>query len=209
MEKQKKVRSPLGRFFGGLALAVIALGVFLFLASHSLNFFQFTFSADQQVYSYLGILLTSGGAVGWLMVFMWNAETVIQRGTALIMMIVALLAELVTAVYDMQYAAVYSKIELMPEELKTMTTIVGVFGLVTGVALVAYTAGDRIKFAFKDTDGDGIIDLLDPEPNTPRQRPQERPQQPQSRRNEFAPVHSETKAETLADEDFPQGQGKS
>lgn len=157
-----KTKSKLGRFFGYLSLAVISIGVFVFLASHSLNFFQFTFTEQDEIYSWLGLLLTSGGVIGWLAVFVWLADTTLQKGISLIMMLVALAGEMITAVFDMQNNAMYSTgLQFLPQELKTMTMLIGILGAVTGLALIGYAAGDKIIDAFKDDDGDGIPNIID------------------------------------------------
>ena len=136
----------------------------VFLGSHSLNFFQFTFTSADAIYSWLGLLLTSVGAVFWLGIFLWNADTTLRKAIALIMMVVSLAGEMVTAVFDMQNAAVYaSGFQFLPEEIKTMTEVIGYLGAFTGLMLIAYAAGDRIAEEFKDHDGDGVPNYRDPD----------------------------------------------
>ncbi len=157
-----KTKSKLGKFFGYVSLGVISVGVFLFLASHSLNFFQFTFTEQDEIYSWLGLLLTSGGVIGWMAVFAWLADTTLQKGVSLIMMLVALAGEMVTAVFDMQNNAMYAGgLTFLPQELKTMTMLIGILGAVTGLSLIAYAIGDKILDAFKDDDSDGIPNFID------------------------------------------------
>lgn len=158
-----KKGSPLGKFFGYIALASISIGVFLFLAKHSLNFFQFTFKDSDVLYSWLGLLMTSAGAIGWLAVFIWLADTTTRKGISLVMMLVALAGEMVTAIFDMQNNGQYaSGFQYTPQELENMTFAIGILGAVTGIALIAYAAGDKIIAEFKkDTDGDGIPDFMD------------------------------------------------
>lgn len=162
-----KKSSPFGKFFGYIALASISIGVFLFLAKHSLNFFQFTFKDSDVIYSWLGLLLTSAGAIGWLAIFIWLADTTTRKGISLIMMLVALAGEMVTAVFDMQNNGQYaSGFQFSPQELDNMTFAVGILGAATGLALIAYAAGDMILAEFKkDKDGDGIPDFVDPVDN--------------------------------------------
>jgi hypothetical protein len=149
-----------------MALGVISIGVMIFLGSHSLNFFQYTFTGNDQLFAWLGLLLTSVGAVAWLGVFLWNADTKLRQAISLIMMLVALAGEMITAVFDMQNSALYaSGFQFLPEELKQMTQIIGYLGAFTGIMLIAYTAGDAIIYAFKDNDGDGIINILDKTPD--------------------------------------------
>lgn len=178
------MKSKLGRVFGNMALGLISIGVLLFLGSHSLNFFQFTFTAQNQIYSWLGLLLTSGGAIGWLVVFLSIADTPLRKATALIMCAIGFVGEMVTAVFDMQYAAVYSTgFQFQPDELRTMTTVIGILGLVTGLALAAYAAGDKIIEAFGDDDGDGIPNYKDRDYKPRQQRPAYAQTAPQVQQN--------------------------
>src|SRR3990167_10829193 len=106
--RNKRTASPLGKVFGYMALAIISIGVMVFLGSHSLNFFTYTFKADDAIFAWLGLLLTSVGAVFWLGIFLWNADTVLRQAISLIMMLVSLAGEMLTAVFDMQNAASYA-----------------------------------------------------------------------------------------------------
>jgi hypothetical protein len=145
----------------------------IFLGSHSLNFFTYTFTNDDALFAWLGLLLTSVGAVFWLGIFLWNADTTLRQAIALIMRVVALAGEMITAVFDMQNSALYaSGFQFLPEEMKQMTEVIGYLGAFTGVMLILYSAGDAIVNAFKDDDGDGTINLVDPDykpTETPKQ----------------------------------------
>lgn len=152
-------------FFGYVAIGVITLGVLLFLGSHSLNFFQFTFTDDDAIYAWLGLLLTSGGVIGWLVVFETLAKSVIQKGIALIMMVIGLLGEMATAVFDMRYSATYGSFNFTDAELGQMTLIIGLLGAITGFCLIAFFAGDHIVKAFQDDDKDGIPNWRDKQDN--------------------------------------------
>ena len=177
--------SKLGKVFGYMALTTISIGVMIFLGSHSLNFFQFTFTAADAIYSWLGLLLTSLGAVFWLGVFLWNADTTLRKAIALIMMVVSLAGEMITAVFDMQNAAVYaSGFQFLPEEIKTMTEVIGYLGAFTGLMLIAYAAGDRIVEEFGDADGDGVPNYKDNDYKGKSNRPNNPPQNPPKPRQE-------------------------
>lgn len=164
-----KQKSKLARFFGNIALYVITGGVMLFLGKHSLNFFTMSFTGSDEIYAWLGLLLTSGGAVLWLVVFIGLADTVIRKGTAIIMMVIAAIGEFLTAGFDMYVNTLLANgaFAFQPEEIKMMATAVAALGLLTGFALIAYTAGDAIVEAFKDDDGDGIPNIIDREDNRP------------------------------------------
>ena len=158
-----KKGSKLGKAISTVGLAVLAIGVMVFLGKHSLNFFLATFGAGDAVYAWLGLLLTSGGAVIWLYIFLNLADTTIRKAVTLIMMIVALVGEFATASFDMWLHG--SGVVLAPEDIRTMTTVVGALGLFAGLALVIYAAGDAIVEAFSDSDGDGIPNIIDHKDN--------------------------------------------
>jgi hypothetical protein len=152
------------RILAYFGLVVLSIGVLLFLGKHSLNFFMFTFSGDDELYAWAGLLLTSIGAVLWMIIFKWLAETKLQKTIALVMMFIALLGEFVTAGFDMYMQAMFADgFEFLPEELRSMTIVVSGLGLITGLALVLHFTGDSILEAFKDDDKDGIPNIIDPD----------------------------------------------
>ena len=152
-------------YFG---LGVLTIGVLLFLGKHSLNFFIFTFSGDDELYAWAGLLLTSIGAILWMFVFKWLAETKLQKTVSLVMMFIALMGEFITAGFDMYMQAMFSGgFEFLAEELRTISVVVSGLGLVTGLALVIHFTGDQILEAFKDDDKDGIPNILDNKPARP------------------------------------------
>ena len=149
---------------GYLSLIVLTVGVLLFLGKHSLNFFMFTFQGQDELFAWVGLLLTSVGAIAWLVVFKWLAGSNIQKLAALSMMVVALIGEFVTASFDIYMNGLQAgSFEFAPDEIKIMSYVVALLGLLAGIALVAYTAGDSIIEAFKDDDGDGTRNIFDPD----------------------------------------------
>lgn len=156
-------KNSLGKFFGHAALLIITIGVMLFLGKHSLNFFTISFTGEDELFAWLGLLLTSGGVIGWLLVFLYLADTTIKRGVTLIMMVIAALGEFATAGFDMYLNAMKLEegFQFAPEEIRTMATLIALLGLFTGFALIAYVAGDYIAEAFGDEDGDGTPNAID------------------------------------------------
>lgn len=152
---------------GYLGLGVLTIGVLLFLGKHSLNFFTFTFSGSDQLYAWMGLLLTSIGAIIWLWIFKFTDGTRLQKTVALVMMFTALLGEFVTAGFDIYMEAMKATgFTFTPEETRMMSIVVSALGLLTGLALIAHFAGDTIIEEFKkDKDGDGIPDIIDPVDN--------------------------------------------
>ena len=161
---------------GHLGLAVLTIGVLLFLGKHTLNFFVFTFGASDILYAWMGLLLTSVGAIIWLWIFKFTDGTRLQKTVALVMMFVALLGEFVAASFDIyMQGMVKDGFSFQPEEIRNMSIVVAGLGLATGLALVAHFAGDTIVAELKkDKDGDGIPDFVDPVDNRPvvRQLPE-------------------------------------
>lgn len=152
---------------GYFGLGILTIGVLLFLGKHSLNFFTFTFGATDQLYAWMGLLLTSIGAIIWLWIFKFTDGTRLQKTVALVMMFVALLGEFVTAGLDIyMQAMVKDGFNFAPTEIRMMSIIVSALGLFTGLAIVIHFAGDTIIEEFKkDKDGDGIPDFIDPVDN--------------------------------------------
>ena len=203
----------LGEFFGYATIGMITLGVLIFLASHSLSFFKFTFTAQNQIYSWLGLLLTSGGAIGWLVVFETLAKTNLRRGIALTMMVVGILGEMATAVFDMQYSAQYGTgFQFKVEELNQMTMLVGILGALTGLALIMFFSGDNIIEAFtKDENKNGVPDWMEKKNKEQNQQQNQRPQQPsqQPQRQYASDAEELAQLQKRIEELAPKEQGKS
>jgi hypothetical protein len=68
-----------------VAFYLIAIGLMVYAALRSLHFIQMSLPADQQMLGYLGLLATSGGMIGWLLVFLHKAQGVGQRVTSFLM----------------------------------------------------------------------------------------------------------------------------
>lgn len=205
--------SKLAKFFGNLALGVVTIGVMLFLGKHSLNLFMFTFQGNDELFAWLGLLLTSGGVVCWLAIFMWLADSVIRRGVSITMMFVAAFGEFMTAGADMYLNSLkVANFAWTENDLRTMTIAVAALGLLTGLALIVYAVGDAIVWAFQDDDKDGKINLVDRTDNRKQnkgstmpanapQKPQGAPQQqnqPQHSLDEFLRVSGLTKEQARA-----------
>ncbi len=156
-------QSKLGKVMSMIGLGLLTIGVMLFLGKHSLNFFISTFAGQDEIYAWLGLLLTSGGAIIWLYIFLNLADTPIRKAVTLIMMAVALIGEFATAGFDMYMTG--AGVVLAPVDIKMMSTVVAGLGLLAGGALVAYAAGDAIVKAFADDDGDGIPNAFDKHDN--------------------------------------------
>ena len=143
-------KSPMGKYFAAAMMIIIAIGVMLFLGKHSLNFFTWTFGSGDDIYAYLGLLLTSIGAVGWLLDFLYMADTDLRKTVAIVMTAISLLGELAAAGFDMYVSALGMINTTMTEtDIRNMTIVVALLGFIHGVALVIYIAGDEIGHAWK------------------------------------------------------------
>lgn len=141
---------------------LIAAAVLVFLGAESLNFFTYTTPKDQPYLAYLGFGLTSIAFIGYMIIFLWDADTPLKKSIALIMMVVCLFGELATAGFGMQINAWQKNgFTLTQDAFDTMIMFVRVLGMAHGIALVGYFAGEQIISAFKDDDGDGVPNAFD------------------------------------------------
>lgn len=91
------------KFVALVAFFVIGGGLLVYAASRSLDFVQTTLPANDQVLGYFALLATSGGMIGWLLVFLYRADGIIQRGTALLMVLIDFLGEAALFTMDTLY----------------------------------------------------------------------------------------------------------
>jgi hypothetical protein len=91
------------KFVALVAFLVIGGGLLVYAASRSLDFVQTTLPANDQVLGYFALLATSGGMIGWLLVFLYRADGIIQRGTALLMVLIDFLGEAALFTMDTLY----------------------------------------------------------------------------------------------------------
>lgn len=146
----------------GLKFVLLA-AVAAFLALHSINLFKFVFPADQQYYAWLGFGLTGFGAVAYLIMFMWEGGTVLQRSVSLAMAIICSIGEVLAALFGMQIETWQKAgFTLTQNDFQSMLLIIGVLSIAHFFALITYFAGDKIGALLRDEDGDGIPDAVDP-----------------------------------------------
>ena len=91
------------KFVALVAFFVIGGGLLAYAASRSLDFVQTTLPAEDQVLGYFALLATSGGMIGWLLVFLYRADGIIQRGTALLMVLIDFAGEATLFTMDTLY----------------------------------------------------------------------------------------------------------
>jgi len=91
------------KFVALVAFLVIGGGLLVYAASRSLDFVQTTLPSNDQALGYFALLATSGGMIGWLLVFLYRADGIIQRGTALLMVLIDFLGEAALFTMDTLY----------------------------------------------------------------------------------------------------------
>ncbi len=194
---------------GFVAKAALVAVVLAFMGLHSINFFMFTFPAEQSYYAWLGFGLTGGGLVGYLIVFLWEADTVLRRWMSVIMIAVCGIGEILSALFGMQIES-WKKagFELTEQDFNTMLLAVGILAFAHFFSLVAYFAGDKVIELFGDEDGDGIRNINDRDykgnknkgsktPRTPQGAPNQQ-NQPQHSLDEFLRVTGLTRQQAQA-----------
>jgi predicted Na+-dependent transporter len=154
---------------GYLAITILVVTVSIFLGQHSVEFFQSTFAAENQSMGILGYMLTGGGFYLWMIIFLWMSNTQIEKATSLVMMVICLIGELATAIFNMySRTMVDSGFALTESDIKSMYLLVGALAVAHGVSLVIKFAGQQIADAFKDDDGDGVPNVFDRKDNRPK-----------------------------------------
>lgn len=148
--------------FVAMGLKVILTGViFAFLTSESLNFFEYVFPADQWYMAYAGLGLTSGAVLVYMYLFVFDTESNLQKTVALIMVLLSIVGELLTAGFGMQVEA-WKKagFEMMESDFQFMILAIRILMFVHAIAMVMYFAGDKVIAVF-DEDGNGVPDFLE------------------------------------------------
>lgn len=196
--KHMTVKKWIGAVLKGLLIAV----VLFFTATESINFFLFIFPAEQWYMAYTGFGLTIGAFVVYAYLFLNDADTSLKKTVALIMIIVGILGELLTAGYGMQIQAWKTAGWVMTEsDANFMIIIVRIMIFVHAAALLFYSFGEQVIHAFDDDDGDGTPNIVDRRDNRKNSTRVE---------NLPAPVAlaAETKAEALDASPNASGGGK-
>lgn len=108
----------------------ISLALLVYAAARSLEFVTATLPADQQIVGYLALAATSGGAVAWLLVFMYSAQGTGQKVIAGLMTGIDLLGEFALFTFEtLRSSGQAGMIEaLAPEEVQMV--ILGLSALI-------------------------------------------------------------------------------
>ncbi|OQY91138.1 MAG: hypothetical protein B6D38_00650 [Anaerolineae bacterium UTCFX1] len=118
------------KFVALVAFFVIGGGLLVYAASRSLDFVQSTLPVKDQVLGYFALLATSGGMIGWLLVFLYRADGIIQRGTALLMTLIDFIGEAALFTMDTLYRSGENGLvgQMTQDEIRTV--ILAMSGLI-------------------------------------------------------------------------------
>ncbi len=115
----------------------------------------------------LGYMLTGGGFFLWLIIFLWMSPKQLEKAVSMTMMIICLIGELATAIFNMYTKTMLDAgFRLTEGDIKSMYMIVGVLAIAHAVSLLIKFAGEQIYQAFQDDDKDGIPNIIDRLPRT-------------------------------------------
>jgi hypothetical protein len=150
------------RFLASALKFVLLSVVAAFLALHSINLFRFVFPADQQYLAWLGFGLTGFGAIAYLIMFLWEGSTVLQRSVSLAMAVICSIGEVLAALFGMQIESwTKAGFTLTENDFTSMLMVIGLLSIAHFFALIAYFAGDKIGELFADEDKNGIPDAFE------------------------------------------------
>lgn len=148
----------------GIAVEIsMAVVVFWFMWSQSLEFFNFVFPPDKWYLAWLGLGLTGGGLLSYFIILKrGRANTPAKRFIVLTMLGVCLVGEIFAAGFGMQVEAFKkSGLELNPAFIELMVNVVRGLGLFHGLALLGFFGWDDISAAWNDKNANGIPDRLE------------------------------------------------
>ena len=193
---------------------VLGIAMFIYLAYRTLNFLEFTFTDQDQMYKYLGLFSTTVGAVIFAIIFkrsfyfdrrarVWRSDE-FRRAISATMMVVCALGEVGLAFADMSIVTqMKTGVVTMTEgEINTFIWLTaGLAGLVgAAIAAIKLTAphpktDPEIDMSELDADNNGIFDRNEKKNKGSNQRPAytQTDQQPQHTLDEFLAVTGMTR----------------
>jgi len=160
---------------GALVKIVLAAIVMVYLGLHTINFFTFTFPPDQWYLAWLGFGLTGGGLIGYMIVFLWDADSDLKKTTAMLMILVCGVGEVLAAGFGMQIEAWAKNGWVMTEQdFNMMLLAIRALAFAHFAALTVYVAGDKIGEMF-DKNHNGIPDFMERKEREVVRQPEPRP----------------------------------
>ena len=148
LQKGNYKMKHLTKWIGKLLFVVMAIALITYAASRTLDFENSTLGAEDQIIGYLALFATTGGALAWLAVFLWNSKGIAQKGISLVMVIIDVLGEIALFTIDtlLQSGTNGLTATLAPEEIRL--TVLGMSFLI-GLNIIA-------TFAFHIMDEENI-----------------------------------------------------
>ncbi len=139
-----------GYYLALFGKVVISIVVAAFLALHTVNFFGYVFPADQQMYSYLGFGLTGGAVFVYILILKYGSPTNLVKSVALVMLVVSVIGELLSAGFGMQVET-WKKagFAMTQEDFSSMILVIQALGLAHAAALILMTVGDEVFALFE------------------------------------------------------------
>jgi hypothetical protein len=116
--------------FATLFFYLISGALLLYAGSRSLAFIQLTLPPDQQITGFLALGATSGGAIMWLLVFMFYAQGLGQKITSALMIGIDLLGEFALFFIDTMLESGQSGLTAKLTEGDITMVVVGLSGLI-------------------------------------------------------------------------------
>jgi len=90
----------LNKWIGKVLFVVMAGALIIYASSRTLDLVNTTLGADNQLVGYLALFATTGGALAWLSVYLWNSKGVAQKSIALVMICVDVVGEIILFTAD-------------------------------------------------------------------------------------------------------------
>jgi hypothetical protein len=145
--------SKLGQIFATALKIGIAIAVMIFLGIQSINFFTYVFTAEQEIYAWLGFALTGGAVLVYLAILKWDSRTPLDQFVAISMLLICVGGELLTAGFGMRIQSLEKMgLQFTKTDLDNMILTVQMLALVHAIALITKTAGTDIIEMFKGKD---------------------------------------------------------
>jgi hypothetical protein len=126
----------LTKWIGKLLFVAMAVALIAYAASRTLDFVSNTLGEQDQVIGYLALFATTGGALAWLAVFLWDSEGIAQKSIALVMICLDVAGEIALFTIDTLMTSGTNGMiaTLAPEEIRL--TVLGMSALI-GANIVA------------------------------------------------------------------------
>lgn len=133
-----------GDYISIIFKVAISLVVALFMASHSINGFEFMFGENGGYQVWFAFGLTGGALIAYIPIFKF-AKDELHKTIALCMLVVSLVGELLAFGFGMKVESYKSAgITFTVDEIQTITEVFQILGALHGLAMVGFVIGHDI-----------------------------------------------------------------